>query len=54
MVAEDLVEALQTYTVRFFFLVVTNLCATPDALDREGLFSFFSSLIHRQFLFHKK
>jgi len=50
MVAEDLIETLQANTLRFFFLIVANLRPTPDTLDREHVFAFSSSLVHRIYL----
>jgi hypothetical protein len=46
MVAEDLIEALQTNTFRFFFLIIANLRSAPDTLDQKAALSFVSSLIH--------
>ena len=40
VVVQDLIEALQADAVCFFFLVVTNRGAAPDALDHERFFRF--------------
>ena len=46
VVTQDLIEAFQANTFRFFFLIIANLRSTPDTLDQEGALSFSSSLVH--------
>lgn len=41
VIVQDLIEARQAHTFRFFLFVVANCFSTPDALDHEGRFSFF-------------
>ena len=40
VVAQDLIEALQAYASRFFFVVFANTRSTPDAMDDVGVSSF--------------
>ena len=41
VIVQDLIEARQAHTFRFFLFVVANCFSAPDALDHKGRFSFF-------------